>query len=686
VVIYTDKNLMIIALTSQLLIHFTDLIMSSTSASQYHQYNTEEPHVVTLNISEKKEEGTILTGGVISEPRVNMDFKRLGSINQEGFLKNLDRKGFNIPKSLGELYSNSIDAHATEIHTYNRTDGHMLVDDGDGMDPTGITKMFDFYRENHVNDQSIGVSGMGAKASLKKLSLNRECRILTKKKDQSGYTVTIPWDKMIERKKYTDMIDHALMSDADTSLFTKYLGGGKEDHGTIIILPYSEELDEELTRQFTDSKTISNPTERFDCIFSKFKQVTFRYTSNDAIAEPLAMYDFFGGECRDYYKGIDRNIIKIFKSSQGQLYDYVLVKNNTHLAIQASGRGLSKEPSEYHNYMTNECVTSFNVNVAVRLHDDYFHPNLPKCPGASTQLYGYDREFFEDETIQREHLSKPDLVRNGLKIGKFNLETIKFNSARANGKSCLLAAKTRTEIVFSTKSNQDNILDSIFSIQENKNQLNAESVPKRIIRLIEYCIKQKSNNVWDYFNDRVEEVESKRIRDDEDNKRREQQKEVERREQERIDLAKKREQELIDKEKALAKKLKEEEALMAAMSSVERQKYIDAKRLRIEKETKKEQDRIDAEKKADQKEKDRLLREAKELARRALDKEKKRIALEAQKQKDIIIAKQKLYFDRVLPGDSPSGKLEKLAKFMKEGACDVSIYAQIVLKLADSLG
>ena len=42
---------MIIALTSQLLIHFTDLIMSSTSAAQHHQYNAEEPHVVTLNIS-----------------------------------------------------------------------------------------------------------------------------------------------------------------------------------------------------------------------------------------------------------------------------------------------------------------------------------------------------------------------------------------------------------------------------------------------------------------------------------------------------------------------------------------------------------------------------------------------------------------------------------------------------------
>ena len=55
----------------------------------------------------------------------------LGSINQEGFLKNLDRKGFNIPKSLGELYANSIDWGATVITTYNGKDEHILIDNGD---------------------------------------------------------------------------------------------------------------------------------------------------------------------------------------------------------------------------------------------------------------------------------------------------------------------------------------------------------------------------------------------------------------------------------------------------------------------------------------------------------------------------------------------------------------------------
>ena len=108
--------------------------MNSTGPTQCHQYTEGDPHAVTLNISEKKEEDTILTGGAVSEQGVNTDFKRSGSINQEGFLKNLDRKGFNIPKSFSELFSNSIDAHATEIHTHNVTDGLVLVDNGDGMD------------------------------------------------------------------------------------------------------------------------------------------------------------------------------------------------------------------------------------------------------------------------------------------------------------------------------------------------------------------------------------------------------------------------------------------------------------------------------------------------------------------------------------------------------------------------
>jgi hypothetical protein len=280
-------------------------------------------------------------------------------------------------------------------------------------------------------------------------------------------------------------------------------------HGTIIIIPYSESLDFELTKQFTNSKTILNPTERIDCVFSKFKQVVFKYTSRDKIIDQLDMYDFFGGEKRDYYTGIDSNVIKIYKTNRG--YDYVLDKNDTHLAIQRSGPGWGKEPTEYHHHMTKPCVGSFKINVAVRAHNDYFNPEKPKCPTVYSKLYGYDADFFTDDAIQREHLAKPYLVRNGHTIGKFNLETIKFNAGRGGGKSCLQALKTRADVEYSTPSNHENIYDEIFSIQENKNQLNDESVPKQIIRLIEYCIKQHSNNVWDYFTGEVERVEIEEV-------------------------------------------------------------------------------------------------------------------------------------------------------------------------------
>ena len=163
---------------------------------------------------------------------------------------------------------------------------------------------------------------------------------------------------------------------------------------------------------------------------------------------------------------------------------------------------------------------------------DYFNPEHPKLPTVHSHLYGYDSEFFEDDAVQREHLSKPDLVRNGHKIGKFNLENLKFNSGRSGGFNCLRTLKTRAELIYSTKSDQDNIYDKIFNIQENKNQFNASSIPKEIIRLIEYGISEKAKSVWGRFETRIEDYNKQKELEEQERLEREEQEEQERLERE----------------------------------------------------------------------------------------------------------------------------------------------------------
>ena len=45
-----------------------------------------------------------------------------------------------------------------------------IIDDGKGMNNHDLRNAFDLFKSNHSEDKSIGVSGYGLKASLKKLS------------------------------------------------------------------------------------------------------------------------------------------------------------------------------------------------------------------------------------------------------------------------------------------------------------------------------------------------------------------------------------------------------------------------------------------------------------------------------------------------------------------------------------
>ena len=103
-----------------------------------------------------------------------------GGIDQGGFIRNLLKKGFTQHQCLCELLSNSIDAQATICYATVKHNTINIIDNGSGMDKLGLENMFQMCRENHRNQRTIGLAGVGAKAAMLILSKRQTCSVFTR--------------------------------------------------------------------------------------------------------------------------------------------------------------------------------------------------------------------------------------------------------------------------------------------------------------------------------------------------------------------------------------------------------------------------------------------------------------------------------------------------------------------------
>ena len=63
---------------------------------------------------------------------------------------------------------------------------------------------------------------------------------------------------------------------------------------------------------------------------------------------------------------------------------------------------------------------------------------------------------------------------------------------------------TRCEVEYVTYSKTENILDNLFGIQENKNQINQVDFDPRFIRLLEEMYRSKGLEMWGFYNEKLE--------------------------------------------------------------------------------------------------------------------------------------------------------------------------------------
>jgi hypothetical protein len=87
------------------------------------------------------------------------------------------------------------------------------------------------------------------------------------------------------------------------------------------------------------------------------------------------------------------------------------------------------------------------------------------------------------------------LVRNNQEIGLIPPE-VNIGSARGDGGQYLKIKLVQCEVSFNPVSTHNNLQDSVMNVQENKNQLDGDSLPKNFTRLVAAIKEEKANRIW----------------------------------------------------------------------------------------------------------------------------------------------------------------------------------------------
>ena len=193
-----------------------------------------------------------MNNGEHGEHSDHVEKRQTGSINEKGFCVDLDKRGFTKYNCLSELISNSIDAINRLYANDNLYKGKIVVrlvdntlfihDNGVGMASNDIDTIVSLFGENHKNDHSHGISGLGLKVSTKCLSDNGVVKIYSISTQHEKNVVEYPWNTISTEFKYTGNVTTYKMSEDIRNRFVHMhtRAGITEHHGTIIEIPIKE--------------------------------------------------------------------------------------------------------------------------------------------------------------------------------------------------------------------------------------------------------------------------------------------------------------------------------------------------------------------------------------------------------------------------------------------------------------
>jgi hypothetical protein len=425
-----------------------------------------------------------------------------------------------------ELYANSTDAlekagkGADGWIRWERTPAAIYMkDNGVGMDEEGVRKMFSLHHENHAADHSRGVSGVGAKPSLSILSQQKPVVIFTQKAGGTPLRVDVPWDEIHSSGRYTGKVLCRLMTTTEKEEF--YRDG--RDSGTTIQFPNNSLLKRAIEQNLDKA---SDPMDRIPIVFGRDPYTT-TYTDFESTTGSVVFpkYDYFGADNSEFYLGVQRETIDIYRSlsatcidpEEDRTFRCIWVNDEKkNMEIVRSGSGLSKEPHESTESLHGwKLVGKVPVLAGLRRDTSIFDEAKPIEPrgaasSATSKIAGDTRPPARDSMTDNLVGFFPDfnlrikLVRNGQTIGTMQVPDTKESSARASWQSFLKQRLLQCEARFNPRSSHtNNDMDRLMGTQENKNQHNGDALPLQLRRLIGAIHKKKADAIIRYIETKV---------------------------------------------------------------------------------------------------------------------------------------------------------------------------------------
>lgn len=470
------------------------------------------------------------------------DNKSIGVIDERGYLNGFGRRGFTMFKSFLELLANMLDAFDAlnrsgaaarlsrkKIAFIIDTARTRFIDNAMGMTETDAENMAALHKENHISDTARGVSGIGAKPSMSKLSGKKLVEVHTRKVGAAtGYVISYPWNAIHEAGRYTGMVTIRKMTAEEEAAFHKereengMLNEQGEAHGTTTYFPTNASLSDVIRKNFAPiESTDMNVLDRAGIVFGR-EDVSIVCKDYECVEDKtMEMYDYFGEDQSKYYQGVNEEIIEQWYSKKNDEDRFIWRKNDgSSWEILKDRRGYTKE-AKSSTTNTNEYLLVGTYRVRTGLRDDkkvFDRENPEAITGTEIKPEYNTRHLNSDETFS----GTSRLVRNGQIIGLIPCGVSIAAAKRGTGESNFKYLLMQCEVCFnpvSIQKDDQNHQDRAMNIQENKNQFDGESLPQNFTRLVKDIKNQKAAEIWNVFQtilDRKREEEEAAAREEEE--------------------------------------------------------------------------------------------------------------------------------------------------------------------------
>lgn len=320
--------------------------------------------------------------------------------------------------------------------------------------------------------RSMGISGIGGKIATLVLGMddmNKHSDIDIFTYDGQSYTiVNVPWSYIIQNKIYTNQISHMYMNEVERQEYDELIDGT----GTIIRFKHTPIFNSLLLSQFKYPSLLPLP-QRIGFIFGNLEASIFMKEEEELY--DLELFNYFGDNTECYHHGKSQHTIEFYKDTDKGHFRYVLDLEGTSYEFKREEKNVKTtlsvvSPEDKFKW---ELLNSFIITTGMKKNTNVVN----------------------NETLT-ESWGQTTIIRNGQVINTVNIEGLKPSMAKTSSDMWFKIKGIRSQIAYYTVSCQENDIDLVMGIGENKNQHNG-NIPKELNRMIRYLRELKFNSMYE---------------------------------------------------------------------------------------------------------------------------------------------------------------------------------------------